>query len=86
MKGCGEMQLNDKITKMIIGQGIFAVLFVGLLLYVIKENTKTKTFLQQTIVHRLDDLDVMQEKINKLSQDNADIKNLIIAERKDKGE
>ena len=64
--------MDQAILKLIVSQGIFAVLFVYLLYYVLKENSKREANYQQ-IVNELsqslpsieDKLDLISKQINK---------------------
>lgn len=61
--------LESEILKLAMSQGIFAVLFVVLLFYVLRENAKREDKYQQTIdklAGALDTVDDIKEDVGKI--------------------
>ena len=60
--------MEQAILKLIISQGIFAVLFVYLLFYVLKENSKRETNYQQIVSELSKSLPSIEEKLDVISK------------------
>lgn len=60
--------MDQAILKLIVSQGIFAVLFVYLLYYVLKENSKRETNYQQIVNELSKCLPSIEEKLDLISK------------------
>ena len=60
--------MDQAILKLIVSQGIFAVLFVYLLYYVLKENSKRETNYQQIVNELSKSLPSIEEKLDLISK------------------
>lgn len=60
--------MQQSLIKLIVSQGIFAVLFVYLLFYVLKENSKRESNYQQIVNELSQTLPGIEEKFNSISK------------------
>ena len=60
--------MEASIVKLIISQGIFAVLFVYLLFYVLKENSKRETNYQEIVNNLSSSLPNIEDKLDDISK------------------
>lgn len=60
--------MEQSILKLIISQGIFAVLFVYLLFYVLKENSKREANYQEIVDKLSSSLPNIEEKLDNISK------------------
>jgi len=72
--------LEAKVLEMAASQGFFAVLFVGLLFYVLRENSKREAQYQKTINTLAQKLDIADD----IKKDVSEIK--VHVERRGRGE
>lgn len=60
--------MEQNILKLIISQGVFAVLFVYLLFYVLKENSKREANYQEIVDKLSSSLPSIEEKLDNISK------------------
>lgn len=60
--------MEQSILKLIISQGVFAVLFVYLLFYVLKENSRRETNYQNIVNKLSSSLPSIEEKLDDISK------------------
>lgn len=60
--------MEQSLIKLIVSQGIFAVLFVYLLFYVLKENSNRESNYQQIVNELSQTLPGIEEKLNSISK------------------
>lgn len=60
--------MEQSILKLIISQGIFAILFVYLLLYVLKENSIRESNYQEIVNNLSSSLPSIEEKLDNISK------------------
>jgi len=68
------MELWEQIVSMVISNGIFATLFVGLFCYQLKDSRKREDKYQKTI----EDLTVHLDIIEDVKEDVAELKEIVI--------
>jgi len=68
------MELWEQIVSMVISNGIFATLFVGLFCYQLKDSRKREERYQKTI----EDLTVHLDIIEDVKEDVAELKEIVI--------
>lgn len=61
-----DKEIEASILKLILSQGIFAVLFVYVLLYVLKENSTREQNYQKMVDLLTNKLPDIEEKLNEL--------------------
>lgn len=59
--------LEQSLVKLIVSQGIFAVLFVYLLFYVLKENSKRENNYQKIVTQLSNYFPNIEEKLDNIS-------------------
>lgn len=59
--------LEQSLVKLIVSQGIFAVLFVYLLFYVLKENSKRESNYQKIVTQLSNYFPNIEEKLDNIS-------------------
>lgn len=67
------MEIWNEIISIVVSNGVFAVLFVWLFLYQLKDSSKRETKYQQTIEKLTTSLQVLKE----VQQDITDIKEFL---------
>lgn len=70
--------MQQEIFKLAVSQGIWAALFVALLFYVLKENSRREQELRQTIdnlVSKFEILKSIEEALSYLKEDVREMKN-----------
>lgn len=59
--------MEQSIMKLILSQGIFAVLFVYLLLYVLKENSNRENNYQKIVTELSNAIPAIEQKLDDIS-------------------
>lgn len=76
------MQLWEQIVSMVISNGIFATLFVGLFCYQIKDSRKREDKYQKTIEDLTFHLDIIED----VKEDVKELKEIVMTKRRKSNE
>lgn len=66
--------MEQEIFKLALSQGLFAALFVGLLFYVLKENSARERRYQEILEAFTDKFQLIEEALRGLKEDIHDVK------------
>lgn len=69
--------MEEKITDLAVQQGIWAVLFVALLFFVLNENSKRESKYQDIISKLTDKFQCIEEGLNCIKEDVKEVKDKI---------
>lgn len=69
--------MEDKILDLAVQQGIWAVLFIALLFFVLNENSKRESKYQEIISQLTDKFQCIEEGLNCIKEDVKEVKDKI---------